>query len=123
MTSLDSHLQSVEASRSATVPAVAFFDLDRTLIAGYSILALAMETAQLGARRGKWRQSASVIGDVLKHRVDGSGGNYHRVIRRTSRALTGISESALSRLGEEAYRKHLAKSLYREAIARQRVVV
>jgi putative phosphoserine phosphatase/1-acylglycerol-3-phosphate O-acyltransferase len=117
MTSLDTHLRSVDASRSVTAPAVAFFDLDRTLIAGYSILALAVETAQLGARRGQWRQSAKVIRDLLKHKVDGTGSNYHRVIRRTSRALTGISESALSRLGEEAYRKHLAKNLYREAIA------
>jgi putative phosphoserine phosphatase/1-acylglycerol-3-phosphate O-acyltransferase len=116
MTSLDTHLQSVAASASSQAPAVAFFDLDRTLIAGYSILALAMETAQNGARRGQWRQSAKVARDLLKHKVDGSGSNYHRVVRRTSRALTGISEDALSRLGAQAYRKHLAKSLYREAI-------
>jgi putative phosphoserine phosphatase/1-acylglycerol-3-phosphate O-acyltransferase len=117
MTALDSHLQSIAASVGAQSPAVAFFDLDRTLIAGYSILALASETARLGARRGQWRQSARVIGDLLQHRVDGSGSNYHRVVRRTSRVLAGISETALTRLGEQAYRKHLAKSLYREAIA------
>jgi putative phosphoserine phosphatase/1-acylglycerol-3-phosphate O-acyltransferase len=115
MTSLDIHLRSVAAAGGA--PAVAFFDLDRTLIAGYSILALATETAQLGARRGRLRQSAKVIRDLLKHKVDSSGSNYHRVVRRTSRALSGISESALTRLGEQAYRKHLAKNLYREAIA------
>jgi putative phosphoserine phosphatase/1-acylglycerol-3-phosphate O-acyltransferase len=116
MTSLDTHLQSIAAAGASPAPVVAFFDLDRTLIAGYSILALAVETAQLGARRGQWRQAAKVIRDVLKHRVDGSGSNYHRVVRRTSRALTGISEASLSRLGEQAYRKHLAKNLYREAI-------
>jgi hypothetical protein len=41
MTSLETHLRAIEqtADRGATV---AFFDLDRTLIAGYSILALAI---------------------------------------------------------------------------------
>jgi putative phosphoserine phosphatase/1-acylglycerol-3-phosphate O-acyltransferase len=87
MTSLETHLRAIEqtADRGATV---AFFDLDRTLIAGYSILALAI-----------------------------SGSNYHRVVKRTSKALSGISESALTRLGEQAYRKHLARNLYREAIS------
>jgi hypothetical protein len=43
MTSLETHLRAIEqtADRGATV---AFFDLDRTLIAGYSILALAIAT-------------------------------------------------------------------------------
>jgi putative phosphoserine phosphatase/1-acylglycerol-3-phosphate O-acyltransferase len=39
------------------------------------------------------------------------------VVKRTSKALSGISESALTRLGEQAYRKHLARNLYREAIS------
>jgi putative phosphoserine phosphatase/1-acylglycerol-3-phosphate O-acyltransferase len=116
MTTLETHLGRIAQSAGGG-PTVAFFDLDRTLIAGYSILALALETAQVGVRRGQWRQSAKVVRDVLKHKVDRSGSNYHRLVKRTSRALTGISESALSRLGEQAYRKHLAKNLYREAIA------
>ena len=96
---------------------MAFFDLDRTLIAGYSILALAIETAQIGVRRGQWWQSTKVVRDLLKHSVDSSGSNYHRGVKRTSKALSGISESALTRLGEQAYRKHLARNLYREAIS------
>ena len=115
MTVLEQYLQTIRAA-SHTQPAVAFFDLDRTLIAGYSILAIAQETAQQGARRGKLRQSAKVIRDILKHKVDGSGGNYHRLVRRTSRALSGVTESTLQELGEQAYRKHIAKTLYREAI-------
>lgn len=116
MTSLETHLRAIEqtADRGATV---AFFDLDRTLIAGYSILALAIETAQIGVRRGQWWQSTKVVRDLLKHSVDSSGSNYHRVVKRTSKALTGISESALTRLGEQAYRKYLARNLYREAIS------
>ena len=105
MTVLEQYLQTISAV-SHTQPAVAFFDLDRTLIAGYSILAIAQETAQQGARRGQLRQSAKVIRDILKHKVDGSGGNYHRLVRRTSRALSGVTESTLQELGEQAYRKH-----------------
>jgi putative phosphoserine phosphatase / 1-acylglycerol-3-phosphate O-acyltransferase len=116
MTELQQHLQSI-AIANGEQPAVAFFDLDRTLIAGYSILALAMETATQGARRGKLGQSAQVIRDILKHKVYSSGSNYHRLVRRMSRTLTGVSEATLNALGEQAYRKHLAKALYREAIA------
>ncbi len=114
MTRLEQHLHDIANSEQ---PAVAFFDLDRTLIAGYSILALAMETAAQGARRGKLGQSAQVIRDILKHKVYSSGSNYHRLVRRMTRTLTGVSEATLSALGEQAYHKHLAKSLYREAIA------
>jgi len=114
MTKLEQHLQNIANSEQR---AVAFFDLDRTLIAGYSILALAMETAAQGARRGKLGQSAQVIRDILKHKVYSSGSNYHRLVRRMTRTLTGVSETTLSALGERAYHKHLAKALYREAIA------
>ena len=114
MTKLEQHLQNIANSEQ---PAVAFFDLDRTLVAGYSILALAMETAAQGARRGKLGQSAQVIRDILKHKVYSSGSNYHRLVRRMTRTLTGVSETTLSALGEQAYHKHLAKALYREAIA------
>jgi putative phosphoserine phosphatase / 1-acylglycerol-3-phosphate O-acyltransferase len=116
MTELDAHLQTIAISRGEQ-PAVAFFDLDRTLIAGYSILAIARETAEQGARRGKLAQSAQVIRDMLKHKVYSSGSNYHRLVRRISKTLSGVSETTLCELGEQAYRKHLAKALYREAIA------
>ncbi len=95
MTELDTHLQTHRHPRGEQ-PAVAFFDLDRTLIAGYSILALAMETAAQGARRGKLAQSAQVIRDILKHKVYSSGSNYHRLVRRISKTLTGVSETTLS---------------------------
>jgi putative phosphoserine phosphatase/1-acylglycerol-3-phosphate O-acyltransferase len=115
MTALETHLQTITASHGNT-PTVAFFDFDRTLIAGYSILAVAQETAAQGARRGKLRQAGKVVQDILKHKIYSSGVNYHRLVKRTSRALTGVSESTLREIGEQAYRKHLAKALYREAI-------
>ena len=116
MTALDHQLQTIAAASGAQ-PAVAFFDLDRTLIAGYSILAVARETAQQGARHGRLRQATKVAQAIAKHRIFSSGGNYHRLVKRTSKALTGVSEAALREIGEQAYRKHLAKSLYREAVA------
>ena len=116
MTTLDTHLQSITPSRTDQAT-IAFFDLDRTLIAGYSILAIARETAEQGARRGKLREATKVVQDILKHKVYRSGANYHRLVKRTTKALSGVSESTLRDIGENAYRKYLAKSLYREAVA------
>jgi len=116
MTALETHLQTI-ASTGGEKPTIAFFDFDRTLIAGYSILAVAQETAAQGARRGKLRQAGKVLQDILKHKVYSSGVNYHRLVKRTSKALTGVSESTLREIGQRAYKKHLAKALYREAIA------
>ena len=90
MTVLETHLQTI-ASDGGEQPSIAFFDLDRTLIGGYSILAIAQETAEQGARRGRLRHSAKVARAVLKHKIYNSGGNYHRLIKRTTSALTGAS--------------------------------
>jgi len=116
MTTLERHFKAIKPPAPGK-ETVAFFDLDRTLIAGYSILAVARETARRGARHGELKQSAKVLRDILRHKVDGSGSNYHRLVRRMSKALTGVAESTLSDLGERAYHNSIAKSLYREAIA------
>lgn len=112
---LEQHLDTI--SKAGEPGAVAFFDLDGTLIAGYSILALALETARAGLGRGELRQSLKMIRDALRQRQRESGGNYHRLTRRLSRALAGISEESLRQLGEQACDRHLARSLYREAIS------
>lgn len=116
MTTLERHIETINPAASGQ-ETVAFFDLDRTLIAGYSILALARETVIHGARHGELRQSAKVLRDILGHKVLGSGSNYHRLVRRMSKALTGVAETTLADLGERAYHNSIAKSLYREAIA------
>ena len=51
---LEQHLEAI--GNASEAGAVAFFDLDGTLIAGYSILALALETARAGLGRGELRQ-------------------------------------------------------------------
>ncbi len=118
-TTVDNYLTTIADNKSGQQTRVAFFDLDGTLIAGYSIIAMALETARRGAQRGKWSESLSLIRDVVKHKAaaGGGGGNYHRLVRRLTKALAGYSEESLQELGYQAYRNSLAKSLYREAIA------
>jgi putative phosphoserine phosphatase / 1-acylglycerol-3-phosphate O-acyltransferase len=116
MTGFERYLDSIE-QLPAGGAAVAFFDLDRTLIAGYSILPIAWETIRHSAGRGELAKTAKVLRDVLRHKVDDSGSNYHRLVRRVTQALSGVSESTLEEIGERAYRNSLAKSLYSEAIA------
>ncbi len=115
MISLEQHLNTIVGA--SPEPQVVFFDLDRTLIAGYSILALALETVRHGARRGELRESAKVLRDTLRNRVDNSGSNYHRLVRRMSKALAGVTEETLIELGDKAYRNNIARTLYREAIS------
>jgi putative phosphoserine phosphatase/1-acylglycerol-3-phosphate O-acyltransferase len=115
MTSLEYHLDSID-KLGGSHRAVAFFDLDRTLIAGYSVLAIARETIRHAARQGELGQAAKVMGELLRHRVDDSGSNYHRVVRRVTRALQGVPEETLASLGEDAYHNSIEKSLYSEAI-------
>ncbi len=115
MVSLQYHLNTIDAS-AGDKTTLAFFDLDRTLIAGYSIFAIARETIRHGARNGELRQAARICRDVLRHKVDASGSNYHRVVRRVTRALEGVSEQTLFELGERAYHNSIARSLYSEAI-------
>ncbi len=116
--SLEQHLGKIssDGERKAS-PRVAFFDLDGTLIAGYSIVALAWETARRGATRGELRQTAKLMRALARQQANGSGGSYHKLVRRLSRSLTGISEDSLYELGEQAYQRSLARSLYREAIS------
>jgi putative phosphoserine phosphatase/1-acylglycerol-3-phosphate O-acyltransferase len=114
MTTLQAHVHDIEAE--AAGPVVAFFDLDRTLIAGYSILAIAMETVRRGAARGELRQALKILHSAVRERADHSGGNYHRLVRRLSRALTGVSEQTLVQLGDSAWHNSLARSLYSEAV-------
>jgi putative phosphoserine phosphatase/1-acylglycerol-3-phosphate O-acyltransferase len=96
---------------------IAFFDLDGTLIAGYSIVALARETVKKNLTDGEWQQSAKLMRDLVLQRTRRAGSNYHRLVRRLSRALEGMRESALEDLGQSAYHHFLARQIYPEAVA------
>lgn len=98
--------------RQPRTPAVtAFFDLDRTLISGYSITALALERVRSGAvsPRGLLAHATIFLGWGL-----GRGG-YHELIRGTVRALVGWTEQELVDLGQRAFERRLAASIYDEA--------
>jgi putative phosphoserine phosphatase/1-acylglycerol-3-phosphate O-acyltransferase len=117
---LHSHLQLVEQDRGET-PAIAFFDLDRTLIAGYSIVAIARERIRHGLSRGDIRDSAAILRDLLGQQrtmEQGLKGTaYNRLVRTLSKSLKGISEETFTELGKQAYHNTIARSLYSEAIA------
>lgn len=116
MNSLDAHLVDVIASAKPAVGRIAFFDLDRTLIAGYSIVALAIETARYGASRGKLKQSINLLRDVARQKSTGKGTHYQQLVRRVARALEGVPEATLAELGERAWRNSVARSLFSEAV-------
>ncbi len=113
------HLEAIDVTRCKTDEAsqvVVFLDLDRTLIAGYSIRALALETARHGASHGELQQAVKVLQAIWKQRQGRTGTNYHRLVRRVTRALRGVSERTLVQLGENAYHHSIARSVYSEAI-------
>lgn len=99
--------------------AVAFFDLDGTLIAGYSIFALALETIREGVQHGRLRKSLRLLGELLRQRAPlaEKGAHYHRLARRLGRSLAGVGETELLELGERACQRHLARQLFPEAVA------
>lgn len=113
---LHQQLQTIETS-TAGKKTVAFFDLDRTLISGYSIVAVAWERIQQGVSRGELRQSLKILKEVLQQKKNDSEDSYQRMVRQLCKHLEGMSEQTLAELGEKAYHRTIARSLYREAIA------
>jgi len=117
---LHTQLQAIEQDSSGD-KCVAFFDLDRTLIAGYSVVAIAQERIRLGFTRGQLKESTAILREVLRARGGDDevvkGPNYKRLVQRLSKSLKGTDEETLTRLGEQAYRNSLARNLYSEAIA------
>ncbi|MEP1471947.1 MAG: HAD-IB family hydrolase [Halieaceae bacterium] len=116
MINIKSHIHDIACAREGAGPTVAFFDLDRTLIAGYSLVPFALESAKAGARHGEIRESATLLRDALRNGNKTRGGNYHKLIHRLAHALTGRSEDTLEKIGERAFKNSIARNIYREAI-------
>ena len=102
-----SDLRSLRASKRR----VAFFDLDRTLIAVYSAVPLLLE--QVRAKHisplGAAQQVFMAVGqsrDVY---------DFEEVLQAAVGMLAGTSEHEFRRLGDRLYHKHLQKKLYAEA--------
>jgi len=91
------------------------FDLDRTLVAGYSALALAAERLRGGELSGLIGGGLELIRDLLRS-PGGHRGNYRRYMQRLAQALAGCPESYLAGLGQSAWERTLSKALYPEAL-------
>jgi len=90
---------------------VACFDLDRTLIAGYSVTALAWERMRSGSV--PLRRMLSSVSALLGYGLGRA--DYHDLLTTTVRDLAGESEQALADLGERAFRHRVQSWIYPQA--------
>ena len=91
--------------------AVAFFDLDRTIIDGYSVLPFMAEGIATGVvRPSRLLQRAQAV-------LEAGDGGLGTLIEEFLMALQGIEESRLEKLGQRVFEKHLAARIHPEARA------
>lgn len=111
---LNIHFQRYLQELAASEPGenvVAFFDLDRTIISGYSITALTLEQIRSGAM--SLRHFVSQVGLFFDYGIGRAG--YHDLLQATVAELVGMPEQELIDLGERAYRRRLQSLIYLEA--------
>lgn len=89
---------------------VAYFDLDRTLIAGYSITALALTKMWSGSLSP--RRIIAHAGIFLHWGLGRS--DYHQLLESTVRGLVGMSEAEMTALGERAFERRIRPIIYQE---------
>lgn len=98
-------------SRVPPGPTTAFFDLDRTLIAGYSVTALAFERVRTGSL--SLRRILSQAGVFLGYGLGRA--DYYDLLDATVQDLAGLPEREMLELGHRAFRRRLVGTIYREA--------
>lgn len=110
--SIETLITDIEHSESGP-EIVAFFDFDRTLIAGYSVTAFMTEHLKSG------EMSASDIGTQARAAMRYSMGNknFSELIAQTAKTMKGEPEQKFEELGEKVHRKKLAGAIYPEARA------
>ena len=91
-------------------PVIAYFDLDRTLIDGYTITSLALEKMWSGSLSPK--RIVRHAGIFLHWGLGWS--DYHQLLENTVGALEGISEAEIIELGERAYERRIKPIVYEE---------
>lgn len=92
---------------------VAFFDLDRTLVHGFTAGAFLREAVSQGTIGAG--QAARMARDALSFESGRLG--YSSFLVRASELYAGLPESELEALGERLFRKRIAASLYAESYA------
>ncbi|MDZ7770928.1 MAG: HAD-IB family hydrolase [Woeseiaceae bacterium] len=103
-----------EVDRAPAGPeTVAFFDMDGTLIFGFSIAALFRERVQSGKLHP--REAVMQFFPLLSHGINGS--DYSILLDEAAESLAGIPEQELIDLGERVFVKYVAGSIYPESRA------
>jgi putative phosphoserine phosphatase/1-acylglycerol-3-phosphate O-acyltransferase len=110
LTDFRAYLESLEAAGGGDRGIVAYFDLDRTLIDGYSITALALEKMWSGSLSP--RRIITHAGIFLHWGLGRS--DYHQLLENTVQALVGMSEAEMVELGETAFEKRIRPIIYQE---------
>lgn len=92
---------------------IAFFDLDGTLIFGFSILSMFWQQALSG--KVAPADAVQQLFSLVTHGVNGS--EYTRIIEEIAAKLGGTPEAELIELGETVFDKNLAGAIYPESRA------
>jgi putative phosphoserine phosphatase/1-acylglycerol-3-phosphate O-acyltransferase len=91
----------------------AFFDLDRTLLAGFSATSFVWER-MISGRMGPGEFAESVLG-TASFALGRTG--FSGMMSATTAAYRGLAEAVLEEIGEEVFAKHLATQIYPESRA------
>ena len=91
----------------------AFFDLDQTLLAGFSASAFMRE--RLGSGRTTPREVLDALYGTLSFAAGRTG--FSGLMSATTAAYRGLGENVLEEIGEEVFLKHLATKIYPESRA------
>ena len=91
----------------------AFFDLDQTLLAGFSATSFMRE--RLVSGRVSPRELAGTFFGALSFALGRTG--FSGLMATTTAAYRGLAESILEEVGEEVFVKYLAKQIYPESRA------
>ena len=90
---------------------VAIFDMDGTLIHGFSVLSFLFESVRSG--RLPATEALQQFMALLAHRVRGD--DYATLLEESARGLKGMAENELLELGESVFARHVSAALYPEA--------
>ncbi len=91
----------------------AFFDLDRTLIAGYSALAFGRDLVRSGHLH--WWMLQSELFEAANAMREKSGDGYTAAMSVLGSLLVGVREAALVEIGESLFEKEYERRLHPEA--------
>lgn len=110
LTDFTAYLTDLLDGQSGGSPVVAYFDLDRTLIDGYTITSLALEKMWSGSLSPK--RIIRHAGIFLHWGLGWS--DYHQLLENTVGALEGYAEAEIIELGERAFEKRIRPIVYTE---------